>query len=619
MIISIMSVTSTPPLDVKVSFQTHYGPGAHAPFPAVVASFAGKLNGISTSSVLASHWITVSSTPLWDAQDPSSDRSMLDVICALATQLQHPHDPEFARILAQVDLDNGVSSIALGFIDPIVSALVLQTAIELTESLFSAVAGDTSKLKAAPAKLESVKRTVQALMPQGPIIRTLVHEAWRRQIPVYPVAAGSGIWLFGQGAAGFHFYEAANDRDSFTGMWLARDKTLTNRLVRQLGFPGTLHMIATSQEMAIQVARKLGYPVVVKPVSSGKGKGVSANIIDDAELDVAYAKAAQISPNGVIIERHIVGDDHRLAVFGGKLAWVALRSPARVTGDGISSVAELIAIENRRRQDSASATDDGLLQLDPDPDMHLQLSKQGLTMESRLPTGVVAKLRSVANLSKGGDIADVTERVHPDNIAMAEAIARGFRMDTLGIDFMTPDISRSWREVPCAIIEVNGTPGIFFDARARKILLAKFPTTVGGRVPSVLLVDASAGVAEQVAAHLTSRGRSVGQAGDGYTMLSGSPRCQPNAILPEQVKTLVFDSGCNALVIETTVDLLNRSGLPLDYFDLVISFGSLEPQLDTLLRSCSRKLGYIGQSDRDITSLLDDMLVHHASAAGAVL
>ena len=73
----------------------------------------------------------------------------------------------------------------------------------------------------------------------------------------------------------------------------------------------------------------------------------------------------------------------------------------------------------------------------------------------------------------------VTDRVHADNRGMAEAIARCFRLDTVGIDFLTADITKSWREVRCAVIEVNSSPTIlsFADPHASLLLERTFPGT----------------------------------------------------------------------------------------------------------------------------------------------
>jgi cyanophycin synthetase len=595
---------------MNVSLQVFHGPSRYAPFPAVVVFFSTINHPALPVSALEATWRLINKTPLWEGSAPSGDRSITDVACRLAQHLQHPDNLDAAQILSGGELSHGAAFVALRFTDSSACALVLKTSVELAEGIFLAAAGDTTRLNAIAGKLRVLKMNLQALLPQSPIIRTLIQEARRRNIPVYPVAESSRIWLFGQGARGFHFFEAANDRDSFTGMLLQKDKTLSNRLVKRLGFPGVTHAIAKHKEMAISIANSLGFPVVVKPIASGKGIGISAFVVDNHELEVAFAKAAEFSPQGVIVERHIVGNDHRLAVFGGKLTWVAARFPGSVVGDGISSIGALIELENHRRQKNASAAGDGLSQIVPDDDMRLHLLKQGYTPASVLPKGATAFLRSVANLSKGGSIEDVSEHIHPDNIEMAEAIARGFRMDTLGIDFMTPDIKRSWREVPCGVIEVNGTPGIFFDARARKILLAKFPFKDSGRIPCVLLLDAPTGMASRISSYLTQQGRKVGQLGRDETALSGQPRCSANQPLHERIQALIFDPACEALVIEHSADSLSQSGLPLDHFHCVLSFQPLNEECLSLLQACSNNIHQNLMAAGPIEQLVEDGLMH---------
>lgn len=598
---------------MNVRLRLFHGPNIHAPFAAVIAEFVSPFSSELPASAIESQWRLLNDKPLWDNPAPSVTLSIVGLASALAVRLQHPDDPENANIRIGVGAGAETSSIALGFTDPAASAHVLRAAIDLAERLFQGAAGEVGSLERLARRLQQLNTTLRNLLPSSnPIVRTLIHLAHRRAIPVYPVAESSGIWLFGQGAAGFHFAEAASDRDSFTGMHLQRDKILSNRLVKRLGFPGVAHGVAARKEEALGIARQLGYPVVVKPIARGKGKGISAYVIDDAELGIAFANAAVLSPRGVIVERHVVGNDHRLAVFGGRLVWAAVRYPASVAGDGHSSIAELIEAENRRRQEEPTAAEGGLVQLEPDPDMLQHLRKQGFSLDSRPPAGTTVNLRSVANISKGGSIADVTSLIHPDNVEMAEAIARGFRMDALGVDFMTSDISRSWREVPCAVIEVNGTPGIFFDSRAEKILLAKFPADSDGRIPSVLLIDAPAGVAARVCALLGAKGRAVGQTGGNYTLLAGHARCQPGEDLPARIMALISDPGCEALVIETSAESISNSGLPLDRFDLALAFQAIAPDLSSLVQSCCVKFVDAFAPETDMAPLLDAVLERYA-------
>lgn len=68
-------------------------------------------------------------------------------------------------------------------------------------------------------------------------------------------------------------------------------------------------------------------------------------------------------------------------------------------------------------------------------------------------------LKPTANLSTGGTSTDVTEFVHPNNIFLAERIAKIIGLDICGIDIMAPDLSAPVEENGGAILEVNAAPG----------------------------------------------------------------------------------------------------------------------------------------------------------------
>lgn len=394
----------------------------------------------------------------------------------------------------------------------------------------------------------------------------IVDTARRRGIPAQEVGGTGRVWRLGHGAAGRHFFEAATDRDSYTGILLAHNKVWTNALVRGLGFPTTVQQLATDADSLVRQARGLGFPVVVKPLGAGMGRGVCADIRDEAGLFVAWHTAQPYAPHGVLVERHVAGRDHRLTVFGGRLAWAVVRHPARVTGDGTSTIGELVAAENTRR--TAAGLPSELKPIQVDAETEQQLRQAGLTLDSRPPAGAEIVLRAVANVARGGTIEDCTARVHPDVRAMAEAIARTVRMDSLGIDFITPDISRSWRDVPCAVIEINQTPSLFTAAHVEALVECHFPAGNDGRIPTVLLVEANPALVDMVAGWLTAAGCSTGRTTPHATLLAGAVRCLPGTRLPDRVEALVADPACQALVVTMPAADIDRDGLPLDRFDL---------------------------------------------------
>lgn len=396
----------------------------------------------------------------------------------------------------------------------------------------------------------------------------IVAVARNRGIPVREVVGPGSVWRLGLGAAGRHFLEAATDRDGYTGLCLAHNKVWANMLIRRLGFPTTVQRLAADADAVVRHARELGFPVVVKPFDAGMGRGVCADIRDEAGLHAAWLAAQPHAPHGVLVERHVAGRDHRLTVFGGRLAWAVVRHPARVTGDGTSTVGELIAAENTRR--TAAGRPSELKPIEIDAEIEQQLRQAGLALDSRPPAGADIHLRSVANVARGGTIEDCTASVHPDVRAMAEAIARTVRMDSLGIDFITPDISRSWREVSCAVIEINQTPSLFTAAHVEALVECHFPTGSDGRIPTVLLVEANPSLVDMVAGWFTAAGCSTGRTTPHATLLAGSPRCPPGARLADRVESLVADPACQALVVAMSPAEIERDGLPLDRFDLCL-------------------------------------------------
>jgi cyanophycin synthetase len=594
---------------VNIRFRRFHGPSLRADHAVIAVEFDRPLTATLPAETIASRWLQVDSKPLWVNPPPASSLSLAELVATIAVELQHPQDRENARVEILAHPEDGGPCVALGYLDARASMEVLRSAVAVSLAIFQA----RDDLASLAPPLGQVREMLQVWLPQNPLMRTLIREARVLGIPVYPTARNSRIWLFGQGARGVHFHQAATDGDSFTGMRMAMHKEWSNQMVIALGFPGMTHAVANDVSQATKIARKLGYPVVVKPVLGGQGKGVSAYILDDQELAEAYAIAASYSSNGVIVERYVAGDDHRLAVFGGQLTWVASRRPAQVIGDGRRTVAELITAENERRRLDPETEAFGLKMIQIDQDVVSHLRKQGLSLDSCPAQGVSVILNSVSNIARGGTLVDLTDRVHPDNRDMAESIARAFRMTSVGIDFQTPDISRSWRDLPCGVIEVNGTPGIIFDERAQRVLRAKFPGGSDGRIPSVLLIHPPAGLRSLLADAIAETGVRVGETDDKTTHLAGMPRCRSQDDLLARLMALIADPGCEVVVIEASAQALEDAGLLLDRFHLAISFVGLKDDLRRLVASCCGRFiesGLPPHPQEALRRLLDSQLLH---------
>jgi cyanophycin synthetase len=486
---------------------------------------------------------------------------------------------------------SGRGLVYLGYYDEQATAQALQLGYELALIAAAQRQQAVDANSALLARLVQLGAVMQARQPRE-LDRAMIRAAQARKIPFYRVVPGERMFQYGQGKYGRHFLGTGSQCDSYTGILLQENKAISNFLVRRLGFPGVEHGVADTADTAIRLASRIGYPVVIKPIDGRQGQGVTAGVTSEEEVAVAFAEANAISPRRVIVERFVEGEDVRLVVYSGQFAYAYTRSRPRLVGDGEHTVMELINGENQRRSRIRGA-ESFPKELKVDPAMVAVLQKQNLRLNDRVPAGQVVILRSLANLTGGGTAVVVTDRVHADNRGMAEAIARCFRLDTVGIDFLTADFNKSWREVRCAVIEVNLAPMFgFADAQARLLLERAFPGTSAGRIPSLVVVSTEPARAKEVIAVLQREGLVVGFVDRASSWLGGEPRAIEQVRLVERVQGLLLDPACEALVVACTPEEIIEQGLPLDRCDLCV----IEPQVKSwqrlrgLLERCSGRI-----------------------------
>ncbi|GAB3279360.1 hypothetical protein GCM10027347_54020 [Larkinella harenae] len=104
--------------------------------------------------------------------------------------------------------------------------------------------------------------------------------------------------------------------------------------------------VVRSEKDLQHALRHLDFPLVVKPLNGNHGRGVTTNIQSVEALYTAFLLAKKQSEE-VLVEQFVEGDDYRLLVIDYKLYAVAKRVPARVIGDGFSTIRQLVDQANR--------------------------------------------------------------------------------------------------------------------------------------------------------------------------------------------------------------------------------------------------------------------------------
>jgi cyanophycin synthetase len=292
----------------------------------------------------------------------------------------------------------------------------------------------------------------------GPSTACIVDAADDRDIPTIRLSENNLVQL-GYGARQRRIWTAETDRTSAIAEGISRNKDLTKSLLQACGVPVPEGQLVESAQQAWQVAMDIGLPAVVKPSDGNHGRGVFTNLTTQAEVETAYAVAVD-EGSGVVVERFIEGDEHRLLVVGGRMVAAARGDAAMVVGDGVSTVVELI--ESQLNSDPRRGRDEDhpLNFIRLDSGARLELVRQNLTPDS------VPELGTPVLIQRNGNVSiDVTDSVHPSIAATVSLAARIVGLDIAGVDLVARDISQPLEGQRGAIVEVNAGPGLLMHLK----------------------------------------------------------------------------------------------------------------------------------------------------------
>ena len=344
---------------------------------------------------------------------------------------------------------HGVYNVVFNYMEEKAGIYAAKAAVRIADALVKGVEYDLASDIQCLREIREEERL-------GPSTGSIVNEAIKRKIPWIRLNKHSLVQL-GYGKNQHRIQATVASTTSSIAVEIACDKEETKNLLEASSIPVPMGYVVYDEEDLDSAIRKIGYPVVLKPVGGNHGRGATINVMNrDSALEALYL-AKKVS-RGVIIEKFITGFDHRLLVINYSFVAGARRTPAMITGDGKHTVQELINIVNSDPL-RGYGHEKVLTSIKVDEMTLSMLEEKGLTTESILKNDEELHLKRTANLSTGGTSMDVTEIVHPYNVFMAERIARIIGLDICGIDIMTPDISVPLYENGGAVLEVNAGPG----------------------------------------------------------------------------------------------------------------------------------------------------------------
>lgn len=403
----------------------------------------------------------------------------------------------------------------------------------------------------------------------GPSTASLVVAAEERNIPWIRLNRHSLV-QFGYGRYQQRIQATTTSRTSNIAVELASDKEETNAILRDLGLPVPKQKLVYNATDARRAAERIGYPVVIKPLAGNHGRGVSINLKTPEEIKVAFAKAREHG-RSIIVEGFIEGYDHRLLVVNYKLVAAAKRIPGHIIGDDKHTVEELVAIVNKDPRRGVGH-EKVLTRLELDEQAERLLKRLGYDHSTVPEKGETIYLRSTANLSTGGTAIDVTDTIHPDNREMAERSIKAIGLDIGGVDFLTRDITVSYREAGGGICEVNAGPGFRMHVApsegtprdvAGPVIDMLFPADTPSRIPiaAVTGTNGKTTTSRMLAHILKMCGKTVGLTSTDGVYIDGQLSVPGDMTGPVSARMILRDPSVDVAVMETARGGMLRGGL----------------------------------------------------------
>lgn len=343
----------------------------------------------------------------------------------------------------------GTYNVVFNYIEESAGVYAAEEAVKIAESLMNATDYD---INACIQTLKEIRERERL----GPSTGSIVEEAASRKIPWIRLGKNSLVQL-GYGINQQRFQATITGNTSCIAVDIACNKELTKKMLEDAAIPVPSGDLVVDEEGLQRVIKKIGYPLVLKPLDGNHGKGASINV-KDYESALVGLEHAQKYSRKVIVEKYITGYDFRVLVIDHRMVAAARRVPAHVMGDGELNLQQLIDKENEDPR-RGYGHENVLTEIEVDKDTNELLAKLNYTLETVPQKGEIVYLKSTANLSTGGTSIDVTDMIHPENIQMAERISRIIGLDVCGIDIMAENLTQPLKESGGAILEVNAAPG----------------------------------------------------------------------------------------------------------------------------------------------------------------
>lgn len=261
-----------------------------------------------------------------------------------------------------------------------------------------------------------------------------------------------------------YFWDNKFNLNPISSVKICQDKAYTTFFLRALGHRVPDERVFAREDFqrhlshsqglaeACDYAETLSWPVFLKPCRMSQGALVMKAFGPDelrslAQLVFEHSRL-------MIVQRTYPGNDYRIVVLDGQVISAYQRVPLAVTGDGASSIAQLLRSKQAHFEEIGRDT---VIPSD-DPRIVAAIGRLDFAWDTIPAAGEWVPLLEVANLSLGGTTVELTHRIHHTFADLAARVAHDLDLRLCGVDLLAPDLAAPLGEH--VILEVNSAPGL---------------------------------------------------------------------------------------------------------------------------------------------------------------
>jgi len=211
-----------------------------------------------------------------------------------------------------------------------------------------------------------------------------------------------------------------------------RSKKQARQVFKNHGIPHARGTVFYGLLKPLRFAARHGFPLVVKPNVSGFSRGSHFPITGYGGL-LKAAIMVKIWWPASVIEQYLQGRNYRIVVLRDEIMSTIRRYPPFVTGDGRSTIAQLIDRENEIRRKMGLYP--VIHPLTKNSATIRFLKKKKMSLSSIPGDGETVTLHNRIALAPGGVVEVIDKNsIHPKNKELFERIPALFDANILGID-----------------------------------------------------------------------------------------------------------------------------------------------------------------------------------------